>query len=163
MVGLFYDDVFSALQGKNINYLVVGGIAVALHGVPRFTADADFILQLIPENISKFISAISELGYKPKAPINPLEFADESKREEWIKEKGMIVFSFWKSDDPLKLLDVFVSNPINYEEMDKEKVIKKAAGLEIPIPSIRHLIQLKKMAGRPEDLRDIELLNKIHE
>lgn len=162
MAEFYYDEIFKKLQENKVNYLVVGGIAVALHGIPRFTADADFILHLIPDNINKFIDAISELGYKPKVPINPLEFADIEKRKQWIEEKGMKVLSFWRSDRPLELIDVFVANPIDFDEMDKEKVIRKTAGLEVPIPSVRHLIKLKKIAGRPEDLRDIELLEKLH-
>ena len=162
MSGLYYEEVFKILHEKQINYLVVGGIAVALHGVPRFTADADFILELVPENINKFLSAITELGYKPKAPVNLKDFSDPEKRKQWINEKGLTVFSFWKPDDALKLIDVFISNPIPFEIMDKEKTIKKAAGLELPLPSIKHLIELKKISGRPEDLRDIELLERLH-
>lgn len=162
MTEFYYGELFKQLQDKQINYLVVGGIAVALHGVPRFTADADFILELIPENIEKFLSAIKELGYIPKAPVNPSDFSDPQKRSLWIKEKGMTVFSFWKPDDPFKLIDVFISNPIEFKEMDNEKIVKKAASIKIPIPSIKHLIALKKIAGRPEDLRDIELLEKLH-
>lgn len=162
MASFYYEEVFKALQEKRVNYLVVGGIAVALHGVPRFTADADFVLELIPENINKFIVAMKELGYKPKAPVDPSDFADAGKRAEWIKEKGLTVFSFWKEDDPLKLIDVFVSNPIDFKAMKREKLVKMAAGVEIPIPSVKHLIELKKIAGRPEDLRDIEFLEKLH-
>lgn len=162
MAEFYYAEIFRKLQEKDVNYLVVGGIAVALHGVPRFTADADFILELIPDNIHKFISAVTELGYKPKAPINPLDFADKAKRSQWIKEKGLTVFSFWNPSDPFKLIDVFVANPIEFSKMDKEKVVKKAAGIEIPLPSIKHLIKLKEISGRPEDLRDIEFLEKLH-
>jgi hypothetical protein len=163
MTSIFFGEVFKKLQEKKVNYLVVGGIAVALHGVPRFTADADFVLELVPQNIQKFIKAITELGYEPKVPVNPLDFADAKIRNNWIKNKNMKVFSFWQSNDPLKLIDVFVSNPIDYNELNKEKIVKKAAGIEIPIPSIKHLIQLKKIAGRSEDLRDIQMLEKLHD
>jgi len=163
MSGLFYGEVFKKLKEKNVKYLVVGGIAVALHGAPRFTADADFALQLLPDNIEKFLSAVKDLGYEPKAPINPGDFVNPQKRAVWLEEKNMKVLSFWNKNDTLKLIDVFVANPIDFDEMSKEKIIKKAAGLEIPIPSLKHLIELKKIAGRPQDLNDIVLLEKINE
>ncbi len=162
MTELFYGEVFRKLKDKKINYLVVGGIAVALHGAPRFTGDADIALQLVPDNIEKFLLALEELDYAPKVPINPKDFADPKKRARWIKEKGMKVLSFWNTKDSLKLIDVFVANPIDFQEMAKEKIVKTAAGIEIPIPSLRHLIKLKRIAGRPQDLRDIELLEKNH-
>lgn len=162
MADLFYGEVFKKLKEKNVNYIVVGGIAVALHGAPRFTADADLALELVPENIEKFVSALKELGYEPKVPVNPLELADPQKRADWFKNKSMKVFSFWKPNDPLKLIDVFVNNPIDFSELRKEMVIKKAAGLEVPIPSLKHLIALKKLSGRPQDLRDIELLEQLY-
>jgi len=159
---LFYEEIFRKLQVKNVHYFVVGGIAVALYGALRLTADADIILELSPENINKFISAMTELGYKPKIPANPADFANPEKRKEWIEEKGMKVFSFWHPERPFEIVDVFVDNPIPFEEMEKEKTIKKTKGFEIPLPSLRQLVKLKRISGRPEDLRDIELLEKIH-
>jgi len=159
----FYGEIFKKLKDKKVKYIVVGGIAVALHGLPRFTADVDLALELAPDNIENFLLALKELGYEPKIPVNPMELADPQKRARWIKEKGMKVFPFWKTDDSLKLIDVFVANPIDFAEMNKEIIIKKAAGIEIPIPSLKHLIMLKKISGRPEDLRDIELLEQLHD
>lgn len=159
---LFYEDIFKKLEEKDVKYFVVGGIAVALYGAMRLTADADIILQLTTENIHKFMMAMKELGYVPKVPVNPQDFADPAKRREWIEEKGMKVFAFWHPAKPLELVDVFVNNPIDFNEMEREKIIKKARNIKIPIPSLRHLVQLKKLSGRPEDLRDIELLERIH-
>jgi hypothetical protein len=159
---LFYEHIFKKLREKDIHYMVVGGIAVALYGAVRLTVDADLILELTSENISKFLAAIKELGYTPKIPVNPADFGAPEIRKKWIDEKGMRVFSFWHPDRPLEIVDVFVENPIPFEELAQEKNIKKAGDLEIPIPSLRHLIKLKRLSGRPEDLKDIEMLEKIH-
>ena len=135
---------------------------MALYGAVRLTADADVILELSPENIEKFMSALKDLGYKPKVPVNPMDFADPEKRKEWIEEKGMKVLAFWHPKRPSELLDVFVDNPIPFEEIEKEKIIKRTKGFEVPLPSLKHLVKLKRMANRPEDLRDIEMLEKLH-
>ena len=158
----YYEEIFKKLQKKKVHFVVVGGIAVSLYGAVRLTSDADIILELDVENVKKFMSALGELGYEPKVPVDPLDFADPRKREKWIKEKGMKVFAFWHPKRPLELVDVFVENPIDFQEIDKEKTVKKARGFEVPIPSLRHLVKLKKLAGREQDLKDVEILEKLY-
>jgi len=159
---LFYEDIFRKLQEKDVHYLVVGGIAVSLYGAVRLTVDADLILELRNENIDKFFKAMKELGYLPKVPVDVADFADPKKRRQWIAEKGMRVFPLYHPQRPLEIVDVFVENPIDFQEMDKEKVVKKAQGLEIPLPSLRHLVKLKRLAGRDQDLNDIKTLENLY-
>jgi hypothetical protein len=158
---LYYEEIFRKLYEKKIRYLLVGGVAVSLHGAVRLTADVDIMLSMTEENLKNFFSVMNELGYKPKVPVNPLDFASPENRKAWMNEKGMKVFAFYHPDKPLELVDVFIDNPINFDEMDKEKVLKKLRGMEIPIPSIKHLIQLKKLAGREQDLLDIKKLEEL--
>ncbi len=91
---MFYEDVFRILNEYKVKYIVVGGVAVVLHGVLRFTADLDLIVELKEENLEKFYVALGTIGYLPKVPVKKEEFKDARKREEWKKEKGMKVFSF---------------------------------------------------------------------
>jgi hypothetical protein len=158
---LYYEDVLQKLSKEKIRYILIGGIAVSLHGAVRLTVDMDIILDLSEDNIKNFISAMNELGYSPKVPVNPMDFADPEKRKIWINEKNMKVFSFYHSDKPYDIMDVFVANPISYAELDKEKVIKKLRGMEIPVPSLKHLIELKKLAGRDQDRLDVKTLEEI--
>jgi hypothetical protein len=72
-----------------IDYLVVGGLAVNFHGVPRMTYDIDLMILLQPENILKLVSQLTRWGYKPKTPVDPRDLADEKKRNSWIGDKGM--------------------------------------------------------------------------
>ena len=82
-------------------------------------------------------------------------------RERWKKEKGMIVFSFVERQPPFNLIDMFVDEPIKFSTLYKKKVITKFGGVTIPIASIDHLIKLKGMAGRYQDLQDIAQLREI--
>lgn len=159
---LYYEDIFRKLQERKVHFVVVGGIAVSLYGAVRLTSDADIILEMSPENVRNFVSAIKELGYNPKAPVDPADFADPEKRRQWKKEKGMVVFSFWHPDRPLEIVDVFIDNPIDFRQMDIEKTVKKTRGFEVPIPSLRHLVKLKRISGRDQDLKDVEVLEKLY-
>ena len=92
---LDYQIIFKELNRLKIDYLVVGGLAVNFHGVPRMTYDIDLMTLLEPENILKLVSKLTKWGYRPKAPIDPRDLADEAKRNSWIQDKGMKAFNFF--------------------------------------------------------------------
>ena len=62
---MYCEEVFRALEKNGVKYVVVGGVALILHGIVRFTADLDLMIQMEEDNIEKFISTMDELGYKP--------------------------------------------------------------------------------------------------
>jgi hypothetical protein len=71
-----FDMIFAVLQRAGVRYLVVGGVAVVLHGHPRFTADLDLVVALDPKNARAAIEALGVLGYRPRAPVSGALFAD---------------------------------------------------------------------------------------
>lgn len=158
---IYYENVFRKLNKHRIRYLVAGGVAIVLHGVVRFTADLDLIVDLERENLIKFIRCLEDLGYRPKVPVKALEFADSRKRKEWKEKKEMKVFSFCHSKRHLDLIDVFVEEIIKFSRLEKERVVFKAKGIKIPVVSVRHLEQLKRISGRPEDLADLNSLKEL--
>ena len=85
--------IVGALNASGVRYLVAGGLAVVAHGYVRFTADVDVIFDLAPENVTRAIDALERLGYQPRAPVPFRDFADPQKREGWVREKGLTVFS----------------------------------------------------------------------
>src|SRR3989344_5529418 len=113
---MYYEEVFKAFEENNVRYLVVGGVALVLHGVVRLTGDLDLMIDLEPANVKQFLNVMAGLGYKPKLPVRAAEFAEQAKREEWIKEKGMKVFPFIHEKDDFKIIDVFPNNPTPFSE-----------------------------------------------
>lgn len=158
-----YKTIFKKLNESEIDYLIIGGLAVNFYGIPRMTYDIDIMIYMELNNISKFINIISKLGYKPKVPVNPIELSDKSKREVWIREKGMKVFNFYNPELPIGEIDIFIDSPVSYEEL-KERCVKiRIEEIEIPVISINDLIKLKLHSGRKQDLSDVEYLNMIKE
>lgn len=158
---MYYEDVFLKLNDSKVRYVVVGGVALVLHGVVRLTVDLDLMVEMTQDNLKKFISAVKELGYKPKPPVNAEEFIDPAKRKKWKDEKGMQVFSFYHPQMKNRFIDVFVNEPINYSEVERDKKIMTAKGIRIPVISRGHLKRLKSISGRPQDLADIEALDEL--
>ncbi|MDI6840037.1 MAG: hypothetical protein QMD71_04150 [bacterium] len=158
---MYYEAVFRELNKHKVRYLVIGGIAVNLYGIPRATADLDLMVEMTSENLKKLITAIEQLGYRPKVPVKALDFADPVKRKKWQAEKGMVVFNFFHPAKPFESIDIFVDNPIRFEIAEQNKKIVTAGEIKIPLISINHLIELKKVSGRKQDLSDIEHLQEI--
>ena len=160
---MFYDEIFKAFRKAEIQYLVAGGVAVNLHGVPRFTMDLDLIIFLETENILKATHTLKKMGYQPRVPVDPEELADPDKRELWKMERNMRVFSFFHEKYPQQVIDLFIEHPLPYEIMDKEKKIVMFRDTPVPLVGRDHLKQMKEVAGRAQDLSDIRALNTLEE
>jgi len=156
-----FDLIFTALAKGKVRYLVVGGVAVVLHGVPRFTADLDLVLDLTPANVTAAMAVLAELGYRPRAPVPFLDFANAGKRREWVEQKSLKVLGLWSPDHPATEIDLFVEEPFPFEETFS-RASRVDLGLNtVVIASIADLIRLKREADRPKDREDIERLNMI--
>jgi len=158
---LYYEDVFRKLQEKKVNYLLIGGVAVNLWGIERATGDIDLAIAMDKDNIMKFIEAVKELGFAPKVPVKPEELADPQKRKEWLEEKNMRVFSFQHLDNPYVLIDVMIDNPFDFDEMFARRAMMDSKGVKLSVVAVDDLIRLKEIAGREQDLCDIESLKKF--
>jgi hypothetical protein len=156
-----FDIVLDALEKRSVRYLVVGGVAVVLHGYARFTADLDLVLALDPPNIIAAMEALTSLGYRPRAPVPFLDFADPGKRREWIREKGLTVLGLWSPEHPATEVDVFVEEPFAIDEALARATRAQLGANTIVVASIADLIDLKGKAGRPKDLEDIKKLQEI--
>lgn len=160
---MIYEEVFKEFDSSNIRYLVVGGIAVNLYGYARMTMDLDIMIDLAEDNIAKVVEVMETFGYTPRVPVKPQEFISKDNRDEWIREKGAVVFTFIDLKKPFKQVDLFLSNPINFEEAYLKREIMTIGGIKVPIASIDDLIKMKDFTGRPRDREDIKHLQRIKE
>jgi predicted nucleotidyltransferase len=159
--GVIYLELLKALEEKGIRYVVVGGVAVVLHGFVRATMDLDLIVSLEAGNTGKFLQLVKELGYRPKAPVPLEDFAKVEKRNEWVETKGMIVFSLHHSKRVQELVDVFVEEPIPFDNLYARRIQVPVEGCLISVASNQDLRTLKRAAGRPQDLEDVRALEEL--
>lgn len=158
-----FEPIFAALDRAGVRYVTVGGVAVVLHGHARLTADLDLIVDLEPQPAADAVSALTSIGFYPRLPVEADGFADPTVRERWITQEGMTVFSMWDPEDPLRSVDLFVEQPIDFEELWARSVVVDIDGTPVRVASIADLIRLKRIAGRPVDLEDIAALEAIEE
>jgi hypothetical protein len=160
-MALFYEDVLRALNARSVRYVLVGGTAVILHGVPRTTADIDIVPELSSDNLLALVAALTNLGFRPRAPVPAEQLADPACREAWIRDKDLKAFSFYRPSRPLDAVDVLIDAPLDYAALDAHGESLDAGGLPIRIAAIRDLIVLKRHAGRAQDLSDIDALERL--
>lgn len=154
-----FEAIVRALNEANVRYLVAGGLAVNAYGYLRFTKDADFVIQLIPDNITRTFAALQPLGYKPLAPVTAEQFAERATRESWIRDKNMQVLQLWSDYHRETSIDIFVQEPFPFDEEYGRALIKPLYGaIEVRFVSIPTLIKMKEAAGREQDRIDIEHL-----
>jgi hypothetical protein len=158
------ESIVGALNAAGVRYLIGGGLAVVAHGHVRFTADVDLLLDLESQNVLRAIDALEGLGYRPRAPVPFRAFADPLTRQEWLRDKGLTVFSLSSDSHPATEVDLFVETPIDFEAAYRRAERREVgAGVEAVFVGFDDLVYLKEQAGRPIDLDDIAQLKAIRD
>ena len=138
-------DVTAALEADGIDYALCGGVALAIHGVPRATQDIDLLLR--PENLARLRDAIRGCGFTLESL--PMDFAS-----------GITIQRFTKLVDgqPLMLDILLVSGAL--ENVWASRQCAEYEGGPVRVVSREGLITLKLAAARPQDLVDVKRLQE---
>ncbi|MBU4484788.1 hypothetical protein KKA47_05150, partial [bacterium] len=129
---MLFEQIFRKFSKRKVRYLVVGGIAVNLHGFGRATGDLDIMLALDDSNIKKFVDVVNDLQFIPRLPVKVEEFADSAKRDLWINEKNMKVFSVYNPKNPIEHIDIMVENYIDFKKAYSNRENMHAGDITIP-------------------------------
>ena len=154
-------DLLKLLAKAEVDFVLVGGLAVALRGYSRFTVDVDVVLAMNAENLRKFIAAAKLAGLTPSIPVPMESLTQPELIEQWYRDKGMLAFSLRTADTRPLVLDVLVKPVVPYADMRKEATLLDIGELKVAVASVEHLITMKTGTGRSKDQIDIEELRKI--
>lgn len=141
-----FRDFIQAMNHQNVEYILVGGYAVILHGYRRVTGDMDIWVNRTQENYSKLSKAFSEFGL-------PLFDMTESK---FLDVDVADVFSYGRP--PVSIDIITKLKGVEFDDAFSQAQIFNEEGLEIRFIHLNNLIEAKKAAGRHKDLDDIEKL-----
>jgi len=136
-------DVFASLQRHKVRYIVIGGIAAVLHGVPRATFDLDILIDASPDNAKKLLEAFLEARLGTADLITPKELLSQE----------ITIFK-----DRVRI-DVQTSTPgLKFDEAWERRETMEYQNQKFYVASREDLIASKRAAGRPVDLEDVRLL-----
>ena len=140
--------VFASLHAHDVRYLVIGGVAAALHGVPRATFDLDILIDASPENARRLLDALSEAGLGTASLTSPQE----------------ILASEITTFKDLVRIDVQTSTPgLTFDDAWQRRVTMDYHGQPFHVVCREDLIRSKLASGRPVDLEDVRLLRGEHD
>lgn len=139
--------VAAVLTKESIPYAVCGGVAVSAHGAPRTTKDIDIVV--MRRDLPRILDAVRALGYA--FPALPMVFDEGTSRERHVQRVSKV------SGKEHLLLDFLVAEAAFTGALDDRVEVALPEG-KLAIVSRATLLRLKRLAGRPQDLADIEKL-----
>lgn len=152
---MFLNKICNVLQAAKIPYAIVGGYAVALHGIPRGTFDIDFVIQWTLENLKETEKVLKSLGLVSRLPIDAQSVFNF--RDEYIKNRHLIAWNFYDPKNMLNQVDII----INFDLKEASTKTVKTADGPVKILSQKDLIAMKKLSGRAQDLEDVKSLEAL--
>jgi hypothetical protein len=135
--------LFACLEKNRVNYVVIGGVAAILHGVPRMTGDIDIFIEPGAENARRMLNALGDLGYETSELVTP----------EGLAAVKMLIF-----ENQIKI-DVMLKIPgLDFATAWANRQIQSVGDQTFYIVSKADLIASKLASGRKRDLADVAAL-----
>lgn len=139
-----FKEFLQSLNENNVRYLVIGGYALAFHGHPRYTKDLDIWIGMDEANAAKVVQALSDFGFASL----------ELKSEDFLEPDTVIQLGY-----PPSRIDLLVGlDGADFDESYTQRQVETIEGIQITVIDRANLVLLKRAAGRPQDLADIDNL-----
>ena len=139
-----FKEFFQLLNENKVQYLIVGGYAVAYHGYPRYTKDIDIWLLIDPDNAQKVVKTLLDFGFGSLG----------LKESDFLEDDTMIQLGY----APNRIDLIMGLSGVNFEACFATKIEVDVDGVKLFFIDLENLKKAKKAAGRIQDLADIENL-----
>lgn len=143
-----FEDFVKLLNIHHVDYMVVGGYALAFHGKPRHTGDLDIWINNSEENAEKLVSAIKEFGLASLG-LTKSDFMQEG----FVTQIGY---------PPLRIDILNTIDGVKFEDAYPNKLFIDVDGIEIKYIGLREFIDNKTASGRSQDIADLKEIKKIN-
>lgn len=144
-----FQDIIRLLNEKSVEFLLIGGYALAFHGYPRFTGDLDILVKPSRQNAKKILDALGQFG------MASLELTEE----DFIKEDSVIQIGV----SPLRIDFLTSVSGVHIDDLFKNAIEIQLEDVSTRMISRGDLIKNKRASGRMKDLADIETICGKHE
>jgi predicted nucleotidyltransferase len=141
-----FREFLRSLNSNRVEYLLIGGYAVGIHGHIRATNDLDIWVKISPENALRISEALRQFGFTAASP-DPTLFLVPNK----IIRMGV---------PPLRIELLTSISGVEFDSCYAERESIDIEGEQVPVISLGRLRENKAASGRPKDLADLESLPK---
>jgi len=139
-------EFIECLNKRRVEYLLVGGHAVAFHGWPRFTKDIDFWINPTRENAERLLLALDDFGFSDIG-LSPEDFSEKGK----VVQLGL---------PPNRIDLITTAEGIDFSSSWSRRIETDYAGSILLVIHKDDLLQNKKTMSRKQDIIDIEKLEQ---
>lgn len=153
-------SVLSQFHDHHVDFVIVGGVAAALHGGTRVTFDLDVVPSLAPPSWEAAVDLLWSLGARPRIPETLDRIRDVEQVRQWQRDKGMLALNFRAPDGSIDV-DLLVSESDRFDALRRRAITVALDHRTFLVASIDDLVEMKRRAGRPQDLLDIAQLQDI--
>jgi len=140
-----FKELLALLEENNVDYMIVGGYAVAFHGFPRFTKDIDIFFDASSENVEKVIDTLEQFGFSRK----------ELDKALFSTEGNIVTFGV----APVRVDFINQIDGVQFLEAKQNRVRGKYGNVEVSFIGKDDLIKNKKSTPRSKDKVDVEELS----
>ena len=158
---MFYLELFREMQRNEVRYLLVGGVAVNLHGAERMTMDVDLMIAQDASNLPRFLAVARKLGLRPNLPVTLEQFCDADTLASWKRDRRMLAFQLRSQEVASPSIDILVNPVVEFDAAYVRRMRLDVEGVEISVASIGDLVALKSGTGRAIDASDIRALHRL--
>ncbi len=146
MLSQDFKEFLSALNAREVRYLVIGGYAVAFHGFPRYTKDIDLWIDPAEDNISRLVQALDDFGFSSLG-VTAADFSDP----QVVIQLG----------HPPNRIDLLCSvGRLSFADAYTRRAKTMMGDIMVPFIDAKDLITAKRSSGRLQDLADIDNLQQ---
>lgn len=143
-----FREFIALLEKHAIEYLIVGGYAVAYHGFPRYTGDIDFFVAISDSNATGLLAVFEEFGFGDIG-IGKADFLEP----DFVVEIGR---------EPRKIQVPTGIDGVTFEECRKHEITETYGGMSLRFIGIEELLKNKQASARDKDLIDLRALKDLH-
>lgn len=141
-----FREFIELLESEGVDYLIVGGYAVAVHGFPRYTGDIDFFVAISEENAVRLLRVFDLFGF------GDIGLA----REDFLTESFVVEIG----REPRKIQVLTGIDGVTFAECERRAMEVPVNGQTLRFIGKEDLIANKEASGRPKDLIDLVELRK---
>ncbi len=145
-------ELLERLTKGGVDFVVIGGVAVIMQASPRFTKDLDICFSPERENLERLAAVLTEVGAKLRGVDEDLPFVPDART---LRQTQILTLT--TADGGLDLL-VEPDGAPSYPALRRRADEIDLEGIVVRVASIDDLIAMKRAAGRPQDLVDLESL-----
>jgi predicted nucleotidyltransferase len=147
MLNKHFQDFLGLLESHRVEYVIVGGYAVGVHGFPRYTGDLDVFVAISRENAGRLVNVFNEFGFE----------ALKLKAEDFLEPDIVIEIG----REPMKIQVLTGIDGISFDQCRGDRILVGVSGLQVPFIGLESLLANKAASPRSKDRIDFEELTRL--